>query len=472
MDSMNRMIESVMEASAEHGLLAPGDRIVVAVSGGPDSVALLHVLQHISERRVPLKLICAHVNHGFRPESKEEAELVRSLADGLGLPFELAELDIPGYMKASGKGPQEAAREQRYRFLMETAAKYGARKIALAHHADDQAETVLMRLLRGSGTSGLAGMRWKRAEKNVELIRPFLRINKTALLQLCRDMMLPFAEDPSNGQTKYTRNAIRLELMPELERYNGRLTQALTQLAEVAADESDYLDNEAYRAYKELVRGERGNSILERPSFLSLPSALQRRLIKLILNYLSADPSVVDFHKVESVRRGILASQPSSWRLDLGGGLTCIRQYDILQFSSKPPKRLEGYTYELSCPETRLELSEIGKVLTINRMDRRDFRANPEPPGRQTAWFDERQLVFPLTVRSRLPGDTMRVMGLNGSKKVKDIFIDDKIPPSERPRTPMVCDGLGNIVWIPGVRRSQHAPVTAVTSSVLLLTLE
>ncbi|WP_379137019.1 tRNA lysidine(34) synthetase TilS [Paenibacillus sp. sgz500958] len=473
MEQLNGLVDTVLAAAAEHGLWSPHDTLVVAVSGGPDSVALLRILHEISQNRMPLSLICAHVNHGFRAESVEEAKAVRAMAEELGIPFEMAVFDIPSFIKDSGLGAQEAARKKRYEFLIDTAHRYKASAIALAHHADDQAETVLMRLLRGSGLSGLAGMRWKRSEKNVELIRPFLRINKTALVELCQSEGYAYAEDASNLQTKYKRNAIRLEVLPFLEKYNGRLSQSLTQLAEIAGAEDEYLEAEAVKCFEALVLNKQGDFTLNRASFAALAPALQRRLIKLILNYLSADQSLSDFNKIEAVRRGTLQDVPTTWTLHLGGSLTCVRQYDTILFSSKPPQQQESYTYRLSLSESRLFLGEIGKVLTMNVFAKEDFSVvKGEESAKVSAWFDADELVLPLIIRSRLPGDVIKVMGLNGSKKVKDIYIDDKVPSSERSRIPLVCDGLGNIVWIPGVRRSMHAAVGRQTTAVLLLSLE
>ncbi|UQZ34248.1 tRNA lysidine(34) synthetase TilS [Paenibacillus sp. PK3_47] len=472
MEQMNEIVESVLESAAEHKLFGPYDTIVVAVSGGPDSVALLRILHEISLTRTPLNLICAHVNHGFRAESREEAEFVRSLAGELGIPFELAEYDIPALAKNSGLGPEGTAREKRYQFLIETAKRYGARSVALAHHADDQAETVLMRLLRGSGPSGLAGMRWKRTEKNVELIRPFLRINKTALVTLCQTGGFFYVEDATNLQTIYKRNAVRLEVLPMLEQHNPKVKQSLLQLAEIAGAEDDFMEASAAKCFDELVSVGQSKYTFNRAAFAAVPSALQRRLIKLILNYLSADSSSLDFSKIEAVRRGTLQNDPTVWSLDLGGGLVCVRQYDTVLFSSKPQQRKLSYTYRMSLPNSRLKLKEIGKVMTMTVLEKESFVVQGEDIGKMSAWFDGDELILPLTIRSRLPGDTIRVMGLNGSKKVKDIYIDDKIPSSERSAIPLVCDGLGNIVWIPGVRRSMHAAVGRHTASVLLLSLE
>ncbi|WNS42180.1 tRNA lysidine(34) synthetase TilS [Paenibacillus sp. MMS20-IR301] len=472
MERMKELVESVMEAAAEHELWSPHDTIVVAVSGGPDSVALLRILREIALTRMPLSLICAHVNHGFRAESAAEAEFVRSLAAELDIPFALAEFDIPSIVKERGLGPEGAAREKRYEFLIETAHRYNARSVALAHHADDQAETVLMRLLRGSGPSGLAGMRWKRTEKKVELIRPFLRINKTALVGLCQSEGFAYAEDATNLLTHYKRNAVRLEVLPMLEQHNPRVKQSLLQLSEIAGAEDEYMEANAAKCFDELVFTGHGKYTLNRASFAAIPSALQRRLIKLILNYLSADSPAMDFSKIEAIRRGTLQEHPTVWTLDLGGGYVCTRQYDTILFSLRPLLRQVSYTYPLSLSHPRIKLTEIGKVMTMKVLEREELNAQEEDSGKMSAWFDSDELVLPLTIRSRLPGDTIRVMGLNGSKKVKDIYIDDKIPSSERSVIPLVCDGLGNIIWIPGVRRSMHAAVGRQTASVLYLSME
>ncbi|MDZ4938378.1 tRNA(Ile)-lysidine synthetase, partial [Clostridium perfringens] len=199
--------------------------------------------------------------------------------------------------------------------------------VALAHHADAQAETVLMRLLRGSGLSGLAGIKFTRTEKKVELIRPFLRMYKADIVELCHECGFQYAVDHSNLQTKYRRNAIRLEVLPFLERYNGQFSSSLNQLAEIVQQEDDFVELEAAKQFRSMVQENDGRLAFDAPSFLGLHVALQRRLIKLILNYLPSDQENTDFVKIETVRHGILNDQRSNWRLDLGDGITCVREY-------------------------------------------------------------------------------------------------------------------------------------------------
>lgn len=475
--NMNQLVTYMRRMALKYGLWSPGDCIVVAVSGGPDSVALLHGLHRIAlEPDSPLKLVCAHVNHGFRgAESDAEAEFVRGIADELGIPFELGVYDVPAYMEESGLSVQTAAREKRYEFLRRVAEAHAASAIALAHHGDDQAETVMLRLLRGTGLTGLAGMRVKRQEKNVELIRPLLRIYKTDLVQVCRNSGLTYVTDSSNLSNKYARNAVRLDVLPFLGQYNGQLAESLNRLAEVAGEEDDYMQQTVKNAYDDLVSQVQGGSRFSVKDFARLHVALQRRLIKLILNYLPLNTDDMDFAKIEAIREGALQEHPTNWVLDLGGGLRCKREYDEVSMMPENTDEVKlGYTYRLEEVPARLPIPETGRELrfTIRPANLQTAKQDWKTTGSEEALFDADKINYPLIVRSRKPGDIMKVMGLNGSKKVKDIFIDQKIPPSVRSKVPIVTDASGRILWLPGVRRSAHAAVGNHTLSILHVQME
>jgi hypoxanthine phosphoribosyltransferase len=460
------------------GLLVQGDAAVVAVSGGPDSVALLHVLFVLSRKpEWGWRLIVAHVDHGFRgAESAAECAYVERLAAELGLPYAVARLDMPAELEANGGNAQAVARERRYAFLRETAERFGAGKIALAHHADDQAETVLMRILRGTGLSGLAGIPERRREKKVELIRPFLRIYKSEIIEYCCSHNLLFYRDSSNDSLKYERNRIRLEALPFLARYNPQLPEALNRLAETAADEDAYLEQETRAAFDRIVTpgsGDAGAYLLERGAFAGLPVALQRRLIKLILSCLAS--GTAEFAMLERVRQAILQAETPHLALDLGGGCRLVREYERIAFLLKPEpaEKPVSYHYTWREGERRLPIPEIGLEL---RMEPVAPTASMELAGTadartDSAIFAADRLVFPLTVRTRRNGDRMRPYGLNGSKKVKDIFIDEKVPQRLRDRLPVVTDAEGRILWIPGVKRSDIAIADARTESMIRLTL-
>lgn len=468
--TLHRLVELVRRTGRQERLWSRGERIVVAVSGGADSTALLHIMKEIAAGE-GLELICAHLNHGLRgSEADRDADFVRELAMRLDVPFELGYADVLTYMKESGKGLELAAREKRYEFLRCTAVRYDAASIAVGHHADDQAETVLMRLLRGSSPSGLAGMRFKRREKNVELIRPLLRIYKSDLLRACEESGIPYMTDSSNLSTEYTRNSLRLDVLPFLGQYNDQLAVSLNRLAEVSGSEDDFLAWEASKAYAEIVRADKGGALFKIAPFASLHVALQRRLIKLILNYLPLSTEESDFIKIEAVRIGAVQDRPTTWSLDLGGGWRAMREYGTIRFvSGAAESQIPHYTYSVEQFPAEVTIPGTGRTLRITRLPAGMDTAIAKAASNDEALFDADELVCPLTVRSRLPGDAMKVMGLNGSKKVKDIFIDEKIPPSFRSRIPMVTDADGRILWIPGVRRSAHAAVSRHTSVALHL---
>ncbi|MBD0384563.1 tRNA lysidine(34) synthetase TilS [Paenibacillus sedimenti] len=451
-------------------LIHPGDGVVVAVSGGPDSVALLHVLFALSDR-YGWKLIVAHVNHRFRgAESDAEAVFVADLASHMGLPHEIGDIDVPAYIVETSLNGQAAAREKRYAFLHEVADRHGAQRIAFAHHADDQAETVLMRLLRGTGPSGLVGMPERRLEKKVELIRPFLRIYKSELVQYCAQHDIAYCQDSSNELRKYFRNQVRLDVMPMLKQYNEQLPESLNRLTELMRAEDDYLEKEVVQIYRQIVAQQLGVSRLKRSDFTGLHVALQRRLIKLILNCLCLDMDRLDFAKVESIRELILQHQVSNQVLELNEQLYIVREYEAIQFQSFAPSP-RPYRHQVELNVNRLELPEAGARLEYSVIRLTSDHPSTHSSTAMDAYFDLNQLQLPLFVRSREAGDRLEPHGLNGSKKVKDMFIDAKIPLSRRDVIPMLVDATGHILWIAGFRRSRHALVGPATERVLHMKL-
>jgi tRNA(Ile)-lysidine synthase len=462
------LISRVEQRIVAEKLMNQGDVVVVAVSGGPDSVALLHVLFSLSPK-FGWKLVVAHVDHQFRgEESAAEADFVADIAARWAIPCEIGHIDVPAYIEKNSINGQAAARELRYDFLHQVAEKYGAQCIALAHHADDQAETLLMRLIRGTGPSGLTGMPERRREKKVELIRPFLRIYKSEIVQHCRDQNLAFCIDSSNKLRKYFRNQVRLDVIPQLMRYNEHLPESLNRLSEMMKAEDDYMEAETASVFGGMVTADASFCRLSRLDFSRLHVALQRRLIKLILNYLSLGVERFDFVRLEAIRAAILQNQTSNLRLDILGDLSMVREYDEIRFQK--PMTLSGdYVYLVALEEGKLCIPEAGVELSFSvATDSANWReSTPRPSSAQEAYFDLDQLRLPLSVRNRAAGDRFEPLGLNGSKKVKDMLIDAKIPPSRREAIPLMVDAAGSILWIPGLRRSKHAQVHMETKRLL-----
>ena len=477
MTKLYALAQQVEQVVKEHQLWTSGSTIIVAVSGGPDSIALLHVLHLLAApERYNLRLIVAHANHGFREVSAVEAEIVEQIASDLGHPCEVAHLEIPEYIERTGMNSQAAARERRYAFLHATAAKYRASHIALAHHADDQAETVMMRLIRGSGSAGLAGIAISRTEKNVELIRPFLRIYKTDLVTCCEESGLQYVTDESNTSRKYVRNQIRLDVLPFLGQYNEQIAKALNRTAELLRADNDYLEQEASDRLTAILKRTKGGYQLDRDEFLSTHVALQRRFIKLILSYLAqktdTESDSFDYEKIEAIRQGILQMQPTTWMLDISDRIQCVRSYDQIEFIH----RLDSvgpvsYEYRIERGHGEQWISDNASLLRWDEITHDSESDKVKPKHRFMAYFDADCVHFPLIVRNRHPGDRMRILGLNGSKKVQDIFIDEKIAPMLRDTWPVITDCTGEILWIPGVRRSAHATVQEQTTRLVQMEL-
>ncbi|XID91807.1 tRNA lysidine(34) synthetase TilS [Paenibacillaceae bacterium WGS1546] len=437
--------------------------VVAAVSGGPDSMALLHLLKTMAEES-PFRIVVAHADHQFRgAESAAEAETVRRTAEEWGLAFETAKLALPAYIEETGANAQEAARERRYAFLAETARKEGASWLLTAHHADDQAETVLMRVIRGTGVGGLAGIPFRRKADRLELIRPFLRITKCELLDYCKRNGVSYSTDSSNAERHYFRNAVRLDVMPMLEAYNPKLKASLARLADLAAADDDYLQERTRLAFREGVAPSGDGFLLERRRFRGLHVALQRRLIKLILNCSSNPRQMLDFRQVDDMISALAQERPSVFRMDIGDGWVLRGEYEQAYVGPEKPDSV-SFTYIVADATGELLIAETGDRLRFERLE-------GSIPGtrnsRTEAAFDADRLRYPLLVRSRKPGDNMQPYGLNGTKKVQDMFVDAKVPRSRRDRIPLLVDGEGRVLWIPGMRRSSHAPVDTDTRTTL-----
>jgi len=460
--------EDVKAQAKEEGWWRAGGAVVAAVSGGPDSMALLRLLKEMAESE-PMRVVVAHANHQFRgAESDAEAELVRKVAEEWGMAFETASLGMPDYIEETGQNAQSASREKRYAFLGEVAGKHGSPYLLTAHHADDQAETVLMRVLRGTGIGGLAGIPYRRREDRLELIRPLLRITKCELLEYCKRNGVPYAVDSSNADRHYFRNVVRLDVLPALEQYNPRLKDSLARLADMAAADDDYMEEQAVRVFREAVTPSGDGFRLERRRFRGLHVALQRRLIKLILNCSANPRQMLDFRLVEEISEALSQERPATVRVDIGDGWVLRREYEETYIGPEQPETMR-FAYRADELATEVAIPEAGGRI---RLERLEGAVQGRPGNRDEACFDAEELRYPLLVRNRLAGDTMRPYGLNGTKKVQDMFVDAKVPRSRRDKLPLLADGDGRILWIPGLRRSGHALVREHTRTTLRATYE
>lgn len=463
------MQDIVLCTIAEHQLLDTGDYVLVAVSGGPDSVALLHWL-YTHQQMLQIRLACAHFNHGFRDqESDEDEAFVANLCRQWEVPYFQQKANLKPLIEAGGVNLQAISREYRYRFLLETAEQIGAGRIALAHHRDDQVETIMMRFLRGTGTTGLIGMPYERSlSVSVSSIRPFLDITKDQILSYLKLHHLPSRIDSSNLKTDYTRNRIRLELLPQLQQYNVNFSSSILSLARMLEEDEAEIMRQAREQFEQITnisnRSDDGEIRLKLSDFRLLSHSLQRRVIKLICNYLSKNEEEVPFLHIEAVRSLCLQDEPRQW--DLPWSIRLYVRYGEALFKRlQTDSTVDPFYCLFNAPATIL-LPQTNDRITCSITTVMD-----EPENDKIAYFDYDRIQQQLIIRTRVPGDRIWIEGLAGHKKVKDIFIDNKIPREERERIPLLFAGDA-LLWIVGVRKSSYGKVNQNTKRFLRCSYE
>lgn len=452
-DPLRRAVLARLTEAWPNGLSSP---LLLSVSGGPDSVALTHVL---AGERYPFEI--AHIDHQTRGEgSAEDARFVEALAQSLGVPFHLHSEDIEAGAEKSPMSFEEFARERRYAFLIKTAKERNCAAIATGHHADDQAETVLMRVLRGTGPRGIAGTPPVAERDGVRIVRPFLQVRRGEILAWLRERNLRYCHDETNLDTDFVRNRIRHELLPQLRReYNPRVTEALDRLADLARTEDDLLQSFTEDFLKACRRAD---GTLLRAAFAAGHRAIQRRAILDISHRQGA--RIVGDHVDRAI--DFILNAGANKRFDLGGGIQLVAAQDTvsvvsLDLSDKSD-RSDASEFPLAIPGETRAFGALIRVTVLESpigMPLRDY-CNPK---RQVV--DARALEKGAVVRHRRPGDRIAPLGLNGTRKLKDYFGDLGLPPHERDRVLLIVSG-GEIVWIAGHAVAHHASIKSDTTRV------
>lgn len=451
-------------------MLPKGGDVLLGVSGGADSVALL-VLVRVLAGPLRLRIGLAHFHHGLRgAAANRDARLAEDLALEAAIPFFYARGDVAAYRQVHGLSLEEAARDLRYAFLESTARRYGFSHIALGHHADDNAELVLMRLLRGSGGLGLSGMPPVRAcgSGALTLIRPLIACERAAIDDFCRRYGLMTCEDESNRSHRFTRNRIRHDLLPRLQSdYNPNLAAGLNRLAGLLRDEEDWLDALVGDYLRDVTVSAGADHIrLDASSIARFHPALQRRVLRAALMRIRGDLRRIGFASIEALRRQL---SMDGGGLDLPDNLRAERQGNQLHIGPcrkiSPPVQFE---YTVLAADV-VHIQETGQHLCLKRLEGPD-QSDLRRAGQYVAYFDMNQITFPITIRSFRPGDRFAPFGLQGTQKLKKYFIDHKIPRAQRPRYPLVVSG-GEIIWLAGLRRSDKARVGSQSTAVLRIEL-
>ncbi|HEX75994.1 MAG TPA: tRNA lysidine(34) synthetase TilS [Dehalococcoidia bacterium] len=464
--------QRVIHFIQEHKLFSAGEKLVVAVSGGADSVCLFHILVQW-QRELGVKLQVAHLNHQLRgAESDSDAKYVCDLAHHLDIPVTIEHRDVAAYRDRKGYSLEEAAREVRYSFLAEVAGATGASRVTVGHTRDDQIETILMHLLRGTGIAGLRGLQprsllqYGEDRERMEVVRPLLEVTRQETLDYCQRYQLRPRSDSSNTELSFLRNRVRLELLPVLRNYNPSIDKALLRLAAAAGDDVSFIEEQALWLWNKVAKEESSAIYLDRSKIASLPRAMQRQILRLAVARLLGSLKDIEADHLEAMVDFL--AKPAGKRLCLPQGLTLLTEYGRLVLTSAQASL---------CPLPPLEdvfnINVPGKTALPSWQVKADILKEPGDSDEDSfaANFDLDKVGKELTVRQRKPGDRFQPLGMSQIKKLQDFMVDVRIPRTWRGRVPLVCSGE-QILWVVGWRIDDRVKVTEATKNILRLEFE
>ena len=470
---MDSLIKKIKKTLTDHQMIESGDCVLVGVSGGPDSVALLRSLIEL-KRELNIELVVVHLNHGARgAESDRDAQFVRHLGEELKVKTLIEKRDVPAERWVSKTSFQETARQVRLEFFENVMKQTGAQKIALGHTSDDQVETVLMNLLRGSGMEGLGGMNPVR----FPFIRPLFYCSRSEIIEFLNGRKIPWCQDSSNEKTDYLRNRVRLELIPFLqEKYNPKIMENLFEASGIFRADNDLLNTLVDHEFNRVASGSDAGNILEMKltPFNPLPLALKRRLVRKAIQGVKGDLRRISSLHIHDVLQLIQKSQKGK-RIDLPGHIEVWCLGDRVKFKriQQADARISNNEENASNWEGHLvipgetQVGQAGVILQSKIID-------PAESGISGNHLNQAFLDFDKTggeirVRFFQPGDRLKPLGMTGTKKVKSLFIDEKVPREIRSSVPILTTGNNDIIWVYGTRIAHPYRVTSDTRKVLFI---
>lgn len=480
--------EKVRETIKKYSMLSEDDSVLIGLSGGTDSVCLTGILVKLKKDFNLSAINAVYVDHGLRPDEVENERIFcRNFCDSLGIGFISKSVDVESYAKDRKLSKQEAARELRYRVFEDVSAEVKATKIALGHNADDQAETFMMRLLRGSGTKGLSGIPPVRrlaysvqrtaptVKNNVLIIRPLIETERKDIEEFLSVHCLPageagsrftvhssppFVVDSSNLKTDYLRNWIRHKIMPELKMKNPDLIKAICRASDILRDEDAYLEAIVNKTLMRLI-SRKSSSTVE--LFLGPLETMEKPILRRILRRVidgTEGLRGMSFINIEDIISLINEGRAGD-RLYLSKSIRAVKEYSLIVITSEAPVKIAGYELRPPC---KVVIREAGAVIEAL------FEGEGRVPadGKSSALLDAGSLDFPLKIRPRANGDFFFPSGFGRKKKLQDFFVDEKVPRDERDKIPVVLSG-NDIVWIAGYRADERFRVTGKTEKILRL---
>jgi tRNA(Ile)-lysidine synthase len=455
--------QAALSTIREHNMIRSGDKVIVAVSGGPDSICLLEILLRLREL-LRVTLMVAHLDHGLRPgEDERETEFVETLSRKVGIPCVCERASQLTH--ARGNSLEQRARELRYRFLEDVLETHGAQRVALGHNKNDHVETVLMNLLRGTGAAGLSGIPPVRKNRYV---RPLIRITREAILTYLREKGLPYMTDSSNLDKEYLRNKIRLELIPTLSTYQPRLIERLDDLAFLSRQENRFMETEAEKHLEQMITPVSEQAFdISLEALQCLPIPLQYRAIRATIRRTKGNLRRVHVGHIRAILE-LTGNRKPHVKIDLPGHIVAKKMYNTLRVCRGEEPPTGEFSYLIERPGT-FHLEPIDRAITCEEALPEEFTLLAR--SQRQCFLDLDALSWPLVVRNVRPGDKFMPLGLNGFKKLKDLFIDHKVPREQRRRIPLL-ESQGDIVWVGGIRIDHRYRVREDTRRILRCKIE
>jgi tRNA(Ile)-lysidine synthase len=462
-------------------MIQKGDRVLVAFSGGPDSCALLLLLDEL-KKKYGISLCAGHVNHMLRgKESSEDEKWVKKTCEDLKIPCKTVKKNI-NKLKKKGESLEEAARKIRYEALEKIAKDFKANKIAFGHNRNDQIETILFRIIRGAGEDGLSGIpasrdlpapmqhRDKQAglTASVKIIRPLLETERGEIDEYLKAKNIKPRIDSSNLDTKFFRNKIRHELIPYLEKFNPKIQEGLLKIAQISRENSEYIRQTVQKILKDISMRMPDAVKIDIDKLTAYPQMLRNN----ILREFAKDFKGLDYANLKEIEK-IIDSKRANLVLRLSSGIEIAKEHTHLfirriKMSKEFPYN-KNYSYALE-KEGKIFIPEAGKNISVS-IDKKDKKTALDFKDANQIYFDADKIKFPFTIRNRKSGDRFSPFGMKKEKKLKDFFIDEKIPAKERDRVPILVAKDGKILWIMGYRRNNLGIITKNTRKIIKVEL-
>lgn len=443
-EQVDKFEQDVMQFVEQQQLIERGDRLVIACSGGVDSMALLSFCIALQQ----VELVVAHVDHMLRgQDSYEDYLFVEQFCQQHNVKFVGARIDIPTLHAERGGNLQALCRTERYRFLQQIVREENATKLLTAHHADDQLESMLMAFVKSSTASSLQGIQMRRKFEDIEIIRPFLMVTKDEIRGYLQQKNISFREDASNAKDSYLRNRIRHHVVPLLQEENVQVSKHAVHFAQQLSEDEQYLQQQAQHVYSTIVQKVNDYTYqFEIDAFVRVPVALQRRLVLILLNYIYSEANTFQSYTLNKAILSLIQSREGSAEIHLPNHIVARRQYGLFTVGPREQTNSQA-TRELTLNEwheyngIRLYIGEARNVSTLTT-------------GQTVYYFNKASVTWPLRIRTRQNGDKMRCLGMTHSKKLSRIFIDDKIPLHARESWPILADNNDEILTLLGIRVS------------------